>query len=723
MAPRWRLEGDGPIDVTRDTHGVPHVRATTEADLYRGLGHCHGTDRALPLLLARILAEGRGSEVLDASDEMLVLDRFFRRANLGAGAGHEALKLTAAERGLVEAYCDGVNRALATRVPWELRIRGYTPAPWSFQDVVLLSRATGYVGLAQTQADVERLFLEMVQGGVPRAHLDELFPGLVGDADLALLGKVTLGARLVPEAIRWQSALPRMIASNNWAVGPQKTARGHAIAAYDPHLEVNRLPPVWYEVVLELGERWCVAATVPGVSAALFGRTNDLAWGATYTFMDQVDSWVEDCREGRFRRMERGHETWIPFRTRTEIIRRRRKPDVTVTLHENDHGVLDGDPHRPGLYLTTQWAGGIDTGAVLLHAMHGMLHAPDVATGMELLGTVEIACNFVLADRHGDIGYQMSGRMPVRRPGVTGFVPLPGWDPANDWQGFVAPTDLPRVVNPEAGFVATANEDLNHLGRVRPINIAMGPYRAERIAELLAARDDWTVEEMRRMQMDVHSSHAVRFMEVLRPLLPAIPEGAILETWDCDYDLESRGAPLFERFYRALVREVFGNGCGSGVIDFLWCETGILTDFYYNFDVVLLRAESVWYGADGRDVTWRRIAERVLPGPTRPWGRERELLMKHLMLGGRLPRWLGFDHGPIQLRGNRATIHQGQIYRSGGRDTSFAPSFRLISDLGTDTAHTVLAGGPSDRRFSPWYRTGIDDWLAGRLKAQGPTRR
>ena len=122
----------------------------------------------------------------------------------------------------------------------------------------------------------ERLFLEMVQAGVSRAHLDELFPGPFGDADLDLLRRVTLGERLVPDAVRWNNALPRLVASNNWAVAPRKTRDGHAIAAYDPHLETNRLPAIWYEVVLEPPDRWCVAATMPGVPALLFGRTDDL---------------------------------------------------------------------------------------------------------------------------------------------------------------------------------------------------------------------------------------------------------------------------------------------------------------------------------------------------------------------------------------------------------------------------------------------------------------
>jgi penicillin amidase len=714
------IHGERPIEITRDAHGVPHVRASTEADLYRGLGACHATDRALQLLLVRVLARGRGSEVLDASDAMLQIDRFFRRLDFAGGAAAEVTALTPDARRLADAYCDGVNQVLARRVPWELRALRYRPEPWTIADSVLMVRVTGYVALAQSQGDVERLLVEMVRAGVPQTHLDELFPGVLDGLDRDLLARVTLGEPLVPAAVAWNAALPRVLASNNWVIAPAKTARGTAILANDPHLETNRLPAIWSEVVLELGERYVIGATMPGMPAVLIGRTNTLAWGATYTFMDAIDSWVEDCRNGRYRRVVDGHDRWEPFRVRTEVIRRAGKPDVVLRVYENDHGVLDGDPTVPGYYLATRWGSGSGTGAASLSAAFGMAHAADVSAGMDLVGRIETAWNWVLADAHGNIGYQMSGRMPRRRPGWNGFVPQAGWDPANDWQGFVPPQELPRALNPDRGYLVTANDDLNHLGRARPITACMGAYRAERIGALLAARDDWDVAAIEQLQMDVTSTHAERFMAILRPLLPATPQGEVLKKWDCSYECDSIGAYLFERFYRALLVDVFGRSCGTEVLRFLARETGILADFYANFDGVLLSPDSVWYGDEGRDAAFARVAATALETPPRTWGSTQQLVMRHLLLGGRLPRWLGFDHGPIALRGGRGTIHQGQIYRSGGRETSFAPSFRFVTDLGAANAHTALAGGPSDRRFSRWYVSGVADWRHGRFKTVGP---
>ena len=246
---------------------------------------------------------------------------------------------------------------LFQRIPWELRLLGYRSQPWTIGDLIAISRGMGYVQAAQHQADMERLIVQMVQAGVPRARLEELFPGRTDGLDVELVRRVRLGERLVPDSVRWATGLPRASASNNWAIAPARTRSGRAILASDPHLEINRLPAVWHESVVEYDGRFAVVATIPGLPLGAIGRTNHLAWGPTYGCMDTVDSWVEDCRDGHYRRHVDGQDHWQPFRTRTEVIERKRRPEVTLTFYENDHGVLDGDPHEPGLYLSTRWSG------------------------------------------------------------------------------------------------------------------------------------------------------------------------------------------------------------------------------------------------------------------------------------------------------------------------------------------------------------------------------
>lgn len=719
MSERISVFQNERVTISRDEHGVPHVHAERETDLYWGLGYCHAFDRSMQLLLMRILGKGQGCEHLDDSAEMLAIDTFFRRMNWFCGVDKEAAKLSGEAHSYCTAYCEGLNFYLSNKTPWEFKLLGYKPDPWRIGDIILLSRMIGYLTLAQSQAELERLFVEMVQAGVDRARLEELFPGILDGCDEDLLKQVKLQERLVPASVKWSAVLPRMLASNNWIVAGSRTASGHALLANDPHLETNRLPNVWYEIVLQCGERYAMGATMPGLPSVLIGRTNDLAWGATYTFMDAVDSWIEHCKEGKYRFEDK---TWKLFQPRTEVIARKKHEPVALTFYENEHGVLEGDPHVQGYYLATRWAPA-EFGAQSLEHAFAMWNARSVAEAMNHLGQVESAFNWVLADRRGNIGYQMSGLLPRRRVGVSGFVPLPGWKRENDWQGFAAPEDLPRCLNPEAGYFVTANNDLNAWGNVKPINNAMGSYRAERLAQLLAQNEKLTREDVQRMHYDVYSLQAEAFMEILRPLLPDTPQGRILREWDLCYSPESQGAFLFEQVYHALLRKVFGEqGVGEEVTSFLEKETGVFIDFYNNFDRVLLAKESAWFRGEKRDELYRRVLAAALQVKPRAWGKSQQLPLTHILLGNRMPKALGFDRGPITLPGGRATVQQGQIYRSAGRLTSFTPSFRMITDFENDELLTNLAGGPSDRRFSAWYCSDLENWLSGKYKTLRPLK-
>lgn len=705
------------VTIARDEHGVPHVNARTEQDLYWGLGYCHALDRGLQLLLMRILGKGQGCEHLDDSKEMLAIDTFFRRMNWRGGVEEEAHKLSTEARAYCAAYCEGLNFYLSNKTPWEMKLLGYEAEPWQIGDTILLSRMIGYLTLAQSQAELERLFVEMVQAGVDRTRLEELFPGILDGCDEDLLKQVKLQERFVPASVKWNTVLPRMMASNNWVVSPARSATGYTMLANDPHLETNRLPNVWYEIVLQCRERYAMGATMPGLPTVLIGRTNDLAWGATYTFMDAVDSWIEHCKEGKYRFDDK---TWRTFQRRTEIIARKKHEPVEIFFYENEHGVLEGDPHEDGFYLATRWAPASFGAQSIEHAFK-LWHARNVEEGMRHLGQVESAFNWVLADRSGNIGYQMSGLLPRRRVGVSGFVPLPGWKRENDWDGFVAHEDLPRCLNPEAGYFVTANNDLNAYGKVKAINNAMGSYRAERIAQLIEQREQLMREDVQRMHYDVYSLQAEAFMKILRPLLPDTPQGRILREWDLRYDVDSQGAYLFEQVYRALLHKVFGDsGIGDEVTSFLAQETGVFVDFYGNFDRVLLAEESAWFCGEPREELYRRIVAEALQTKPRAWGKVQQLPLSHILFGNRMPKMLGFDRGPITLAGGRATVQQGQIYRSAGRMTSFTPSLRMVTEFSRDEVRINLAGGPSDRRFSPWYCSDLENWLEGRYKTLKP---
>ncbi len=178
---------------TRDEHGIPQIVADDITGLYWGMGYCHAMDRGMQMLIMRILGQGRAAELLDGSDEMVEVDRFFRRMNWSGGVAAEAQKLSAEGRTACEAYCNGVNARFAESVPWELKLVRFRPDAWTVGDSLLLARMSGFLTLAQSQGEVERLFVEMVQAGVSDAHLEALFPGCTDGLDRAMVSQGQAG--------------------------------------------------------------------------------------------------------------------------------------------------------------------------------------------------------------------------------------------------------------------------------------------------------------------------------------------------------------------------------------------------------------------------------------------------------------------------------------------------------------------------------------------------
>lgn len=717
---RISVKGPAPkgLTIMRDEAGVPHIHAESLTDLTWGMGYCQAIDRSSQLQLMRVIGQGRLCELLEDNEDNFKIDCFFRRMNWSIEDHQQIGKLDTATREWCQALCDGINAGFAAKKWSALKLLGFQPEPWRLSDIFLMLRMTSYLTLAQSQAEVERLFIELAQSDISTEKLATLFPIAPKTLDRDLLSKIDLPERLVPPEKLWQTAAPRMMASNNWVVSAERTQSGSPIMANDPHLEVNRLPNVWYEMALDCPEYRGLGYGMPGFPGLLIGRTPNISWGATYTFMDTVDSWIEHCKDGKYRRGKR----WQAFQERRELVKRKKHADEQIVFYENAHGVLEGNPAGEESYLlATAWSPA-HYGAASLNANFALIQAKTVEQAMPVLGKIESAWNWVIADDSGNIGYQMSGLCPKRHPDWNGFTPAPGWDKDFDWQGFEKPEDLPRSINPKEGYIVTANQDLNALGKCDPINMPMGDYRAKRIEHALAQSDKHTIDSNRQIQMDTYSLQANEYMTILSPIIEQhfaqTEEARILRKWDLHYNEDSKGAVLFEAFYEALRKIVFGRyGFGERAFQHLDRETGLFIDFYQNFDRCLLDASSAWFEDMSQEEAFsqafQRISVKALPTH---WGAQNRFQFTNILFKGKLPNWLGFDSPEVAMIGGRATPHQGQIYQSAGRLTSFAPSVRLVADMSERVLHTRTAGGVSDNRFSAWYLSEQEGWLAGTLK-------
>lgn len=699
----------GEIRVRRNHHGVPVLHAETFEAMSFGVGYCQAYDRQVQMMLVRELAAGRASEYFDGSDDLIAIDTFMRRIDFGKELDQEVEKISPENKPAVDAYCAGVNRVLDKRWrPLEFWVTGYHPRPWTISDSLITARIMGFVGLAQVQGEFEKFLLQMIQNGIPDAKLKALFPYLTENIDRDLLNQIIIEPDIIPSEL-FSKVLPNIHASNNWAVSGSRTASGKALLASDPHLEINRLPAIWYEMSWHLPDNSLSGVTMPGLPVVVMGRHKSLSWGATYGFMDMIDYFIEDCNDGKYRR---GRD-WKAFTVRKETLKPRKKKSVDLVFYENPHGVLEGDPFKPGKYLSMAFSARENSGADIFNHLMRLDNIENVQQAQITFRELTVPTfNWLFADSKGDIGYQMNGKMPLRPEGITGLLPIPGWDEKNDWQGFADPAELPTRLNPKEGYMATANNDVNRYGILKPINMAMANYRVDRISERLAESETVNFDYVRSMHYDLFSLQAKRLMPHIAPFLPDTANGTLLREWDMRYTNDSKAAYLFESVYAELIHAVFGDaGIGRQATGYLLQETSLFITYYGYFDDVLVDTQSPWFEGVNRDELFRKAITNGLQGTPKPYRSTRSFDMDNIFFGGKLPGFLGFDRRGLTLPGSRATIPQGQIFFVAGRRTSFAPSFRMVADMAGCDLKTNLPGGPSGRRFTKWYDTDLENYF------------
>jgi penicillin G amidase len=714
----------------RDENGVPHVEAPSWHEALYAWGYMHAIDRPTQLHFARAIAGGQATEQIASKPELLEMDIFLRRAGLYRDLDVEVRGLPDAIRTQLERYSEGVNDGLTdsgrTLPMW---MTGFRPRPWEPSSVLLIGKLLSFAGLTVGEQENERLLLELIQLGVDDERLRELFNPYLDGIDFEPLREIRIAKRLSDETLEVLADLPRLAGSNAWAVSPARSATGHAMLASDPHLEVNRLPSIWYEIALRWGAgEYAMGATLPGCPIMAVGRSNHLSWGVTYMHADTSDFFIEDCKPGgstgwQYRRGER----WFEFQRREEVIRRKGDEPMIVHVYENEQGILSRTPdptEGPGKYLSVAWIGEHAEGGRAIGTWLDVIAAPNAAAAME---AVRVAPHpslvWLFADSDGHIGLQASGWLPVRGSGNSGIMPVAAWEPDNHWLGKVRVDLLPREYDPAIGFVASANEELYRRDGPPLHAHAQPDYRKRRIVERLTELPKATVADMQNLQYDVLSVQARDLLPVLLALVDDCPLKQKLSAWDCRYTPASTEAALFQHFYRHVVLQIFGNeqGIGWRRMFYLCTRMGYSTMVLTAVDRTLRKVTSSWWRGRSKKALVQKAAELAQQEPVVSWSEFNTFhFVNRFFSGARVGRLLGFRSKAIAMPGCHATPFQGHLMTTATRETTFAPTYHFVTDMGTDEAWTNLPGGPSENRFSQWYKTDIPRWIAGEYKRFTP---
>ncbi|MFL5869796.1 MAG: penicillin acylase family protein [Solirubrobacterales bacterium] len=742
-----RLRGPhARIEIRRDRWGVPHVRAGSMADLWFGQGFCHGQDRLWQLELYRRLASGRLAEI--AGPNALGTDRFVRTLGLRRAALREEAALTGELKDAMHAYSAGVNAAAdsAPVPPLELQVLRIDFEPWRPADTLTMTKLLA-LGLS-TNWERELLRADMARElgpelaarldpGYPQGHPVALEPGVPWTGEG--LGCAEQIARL-RESLGFAA---EATGSNNWAVAPGRSATGGALMAGDPHLSPS-MPGITYQLGLYLGDRFCRGASFPGRLGIAFGQNNDVAWSFTNTMADVMDLFVERIDgdgyefEGERRPLD-VYEEEISVRGRSE-------PDQ-LAVRGTHHGpivneALRADPSEPLALAWTALAAPCVTEATL-----GVLR---VASGSELVESVAPhnapVSNLVWADRHGSIGYKTIGLVPTRRGGCPDL-PKPGWTGEYEWEGTVPYDELPELVDPEAGYVLTANnritpEDYPH----HLTSDWLDGYRARRIENVLAASDEHDLDGFSALQTDLLSLPGLETARRLARLRPRDQrETAAIErlrSWDGLMDADSIAATIYQAFTLRFAREVAREMIGDRDLCDRWLDrahNGFMAHVTapWRWQSHLL---ALWAEADPELISrpWNELALDSLRGALDElvgrfgadtsawrWGRVHALEFPHA-LGSANPILARIFNRRIELGGGQETVAQVGWDPSEPFKAIWAPAWRMVADpVDPDRSGWQAFSGQSGHVGSPHYDDLQPRWRDGLLQpmaGEGPWR-
>ena len=520
-----------PVSIRWDAHQIPFVTADSDTDLAVALGVVHGHLRLGQIDLMRRLSQGRVSEMIGPLG--VELDRTIHLMDLSRAVPGIIASLPPATLAWAEAFVAGLNHAVVgSPVPYECRLLGVRPAPFTLADFFRLARLISadiswIVGArllrarARAGAGWAALWPKLLAGGAPPTLDDP------DDAAADLLARHVRGG------------------SNSAAIAGFRTAHGSAMIASDPHLGLG-LPNNWLIAGVRSPGFACVGLMLPGMPFMALGRNDHIAWGGTS--LHAASSELIDV-------------SGLPssaFSERAEEIRVRGAGTRVLRLRESPYGpvVSDGLLLKSEKPLALRWVGHAPSDE--LTAMLGVMRAAsfeDFSVALE--GFAVPGQTMLCACADGRVGKRVAVHMPRRRhdePPDLVIRPEGAWEFSDVAGGL----DMPVWVDPADGIVASANE------RPDKGDIPLGfffslPDRARRLRELLAAPGLRTLADMRGLPLDVLHSGALPVRDELLRLIDAAPADfiACLEGWDGRYEAGSRGALAYELLIGHLMRRLF----------------------------------------------------------------------------------------------------------------------------------------------------------------------
>lgn len=725
------------VEAVRDQWGVPHIVASSLQDLFFAQGFIHAQDRLWQMELNRRTAAGRLSEMFGSV--ALDTDRTTRTFGFYRLGQVDWFNASSDVRDAVLAYTEGINAFLShssRTMPVEFTLLSHRPEPWNPEDSMALSRIMVWQLSHAWYGEIIRAQLIEAVGAERASELEIQYPPenpatLPSGIEFNQLGPG--GSLLGTKGPFLQQGL----GSNAWPVSGSRTITGKPFLCNDMHLPLG-MPALWYLIHLSCGNFNVSGVSLPGLPLVLVGHNTKIAWGATLAYTDCDDIYIEQFDPGR-PHLYSFKDEWQQAEVIPETIRikNQEKPHIEEVVITR-HGPVISDVVG---YSSKRLA--IQSMALRpCPALGGWLklnHAENWNEFVEAMRLIEAPqLNIAYADVEGNIGYWVTGRVPVRSKG-NGLIPVAGWTGEYEWIDEIPFEEMPHALNPEQGYIVTCNHRIvpddysYYLG-----SVWMNGYRAKRIIEVLDSGNKLSPDDFMSLHTDYTCIPGIEFVEKLKDFKSSDPDIEqalyLLRAWNGKLSPDSIGGSMYEVTRYHLVRNLLEPGLGKEMTTRFMGQgfhplLMAASEFYGHDTVVVLRLldqqDSWWIKqAGGREkllvkslkqaVQWLRekLGEEISQWC---WGKLHLVRFSH-PLGMQKPLDRVFDRGPIPIGGDTDTPCQTAIIPDDPYENkAWAPTFRQIIDM-ADLSRSliIIPPGQSGQLGSPHYDDLADLWINGK---------
>ncbi len=735
------------VDIHFDEYGVPHIYAQNETDAYRAMGYIHAQERLFQLEMMRRVGSGTLAELL--GPDVVEIDQFFHTLGIPKHAKESSKALVAQGnspwKSAAEAYIAGVNQFIEQdKLPVEYLLLGSKPRPYTLDDMhsVLGYMSFSFAMSLKTDPLVTQIarkwgpdyLASLAVQTLPNHHVIPVnYPDSLMAGASAVTSKLTALLDKLPA--------PMLEGSNAWVISGSRTESGKVLFANDTHIGFAS-PSVWFEAHIEYPGYSFYGNHLAGIPFGLVGHSRHHSVGLTMFENDDQDFFEEKLNPANPNEIIVGDSIY-PITTRTEVIQVKGQQPITFQIKETVHGPVINSVVKEIQAMTSNpvssWWVYLLEPTRALEAVYQINHASsmqDVADAAALIHAPGL--NIMYGDSLGNIAWWAAAKLPIRGTAVHPTIFADGSDPAAQPQGWHPFTENPQSINPESGFVASANNqpDSTRSGIFFPGYYYPGE-RWNRIAKTVTSKKDWDQESLEDLQLETINEKSVQNADFL---LEQVTQGNFekyedilgeLADWEGDHDLGHTAPTLYYKWLYHTLRLAMEDEIGKeGFESYLqtFIMIGSTSHFFSheqnkwwdkkNTSAKESRAEIV---TEALKVSLEELTQQFGEGQG-DWEWEKAITVEHPHpLGAKKPLDKLFNVRTEAVEANEESVNKlaFKLNGTGIYKVTSGPAMRILLDFeNVEESVSVLPTGNSGNRFSKHYSDQKELYVEGKYRPQ-----